>query len=143
MEIKQVENVVKTTKTVFVAVDGTEFDRQDECERYEKSFTGVMRGYLKKIAIKCDSEEAIYMSGSCDNNCFVVVPKTEDDIIKIKQAAVGSGQRPESAEIAMKDVVPGDVVMITFGYDNEWAYIDTLNRVIDRITNGTYEAVKR
>ena len=55
--MKKLEKDLITKYTVFQAVDGTEFSQKEECEKYEESALGVLRGKIKRLTI-CEPQDA-------------------------------------------------------------------------------------
>lgn len=139
MTTKQIENITKTYTTVYVATDGKEFDDKDTCRTYEKSFACAMKSYLRDMSIRESStEEDLFYTGSCENEIFIVVPKTKEDILHIKQFAIGLGTSEETANRWIDDSDIDTVILITVGYDNDWVFISRLNTIIKNIVGEKY-----
>lgn len=75
-----------TTYEVYSAMDGTEFDNVEECEKYENSAKCVL---LSKYQEYCDiitsNEEEIFYFGSCDNMIDIVKINNPEAITVILQ----------------------------------------------------------
>lgn len=125
-------------KTVYVAADGTEFDDRDECAKYDKSAVGVLKGRVKEMAIKDTNEDEIFSCGNCENRALVCVPKNQEDIDTIKQLIFATGGNKSYANKV--DGCINKVVLVFFCYD--YIYIDTLNDVVFRTTDGKYKLEK-
>lgn len=130
METKQKE--LKTFKTVYVAVDGTEFDNDKECRIYERSASGVLRGMVHKLAVREMTEEEAFSTGSCDNDCWIVIPKTKEDIFHLKQLFLSSGGSQSYAE-KLDDSQIGRIVIVTFSYDDSSMWFKTLDSLVEGI----------
>lgn len=128
MTTKQIEDV--RYKTIYVAADGTEFDDRDTCETYDRSFACVMRSRLKAISISTSTEEDIFYTGSCENEVFVVIPKTLSDIDCIKQFAYALGTGEERVSKWIDDSDINKPILVTIGYNNEWIYVSRLETIV-------------
>lgn len=125
-------------KTVYVAADGTEFDDPNECTKYDKSAVGVLKGRVKEMAIKDANEDDIFNCGNCENRVLVCIPKNQEDIDTIKQLIFATGGYESYA-----NKVDGCInkVVLVFCYD-DYIYIDTLDDVVFRATDGKYKLEK-
>ena len=141
MTTKQIENVTKTYTTVYVAADGTEFDDKDACKMYDKSFACVMKSMLNKIAINSSTEEDLFYTGSCETDVLVVIPKTEEDILHIKQLAIGLGMSEDNVNRRISESDINKIILIDIGYGNEWAFVSRFDDMVDKITAGKYKLV--
>lgn len=126
-------------KTVYVAADGTEFDDRTECEKYDKSAVGVLKGRVKEMAIKDADEEAIFNCGNSENRVLVCIPKNQEDIDTIKQLIFATGGDERYAN--KLDGCINKIVLVFFCYD-DYIYIDTVDDVVSRATDGKYKLEK-
>ena len=142
MTTKQIENITKTYTTVYVAADGKEFDDEEACSTYDKSFACAMKSYLRDMSIReTSTEEDLFYTGSCENEVFIVVPKTQKDILHIKQFAIGLGTSEERVDKWIDDGDIDTVILVTVGYNNDWVYISRLNTIIKNIVGENYKLV--
>lgn len=137
MEERKVE--LLSYKTVYVAADGTEFDDPNECAKYDKSAVGVLKGRVKAMAIKDTNEEDIFSCGSSENRVLVCVPKNQEDIDTIKQLIFATGGNKSYADKV--DGYINKVVLVFFCYD-DYIYVDTVDNVVLRATDGKYKLEK-
>jgi len=136
MTEKQIET--KSYKTVYVAVDGTEFDTIDECRNYDKSAFGVLLGRVKQMSIKDISEEDIFNCGSCDNRVLVCIPRSKEDINTLRQTMIAAGQNENYASRLTDDNI-NKPVLLTIGYAGDGAWFDTLNAIAQRALGPNYK----
>lgn len=115
---------------VYEAADGTQFDDKQECIVYENSAIGVIKGRIKEFCIKETTEDDLFHAGSCDNEVWVCVPKTLDDIDKIRQFLLITGNSEERVN-RLKDDQVGRVVFVYIGYNNEWSWFRTLDDILE------------
>jgi hypothetical protein len=142
METKQIE--IKNYKSVYVAMDGTEFDTSDQCAAYEKSAIGVIKGRLKKMSLFKGSECDLYNgAGSDESTSFVVVPKSDAEVLMVQQALYASNDcRAEYREKNADKVKVGRPVVITFNYDDEYIWATDLDELIKVATAGKFKLVE-
>ena len=126
-------------KTIYVAADGTEFDDRTECEKYDKSAVGVLKGRVKAMAIKDTNEENIFNCGNSENRVLVCIPKNQEDIDIIKQLIFATGGNKSYADKV--DGYINKVVLVFFCYD-DYIYVDTVDDVVLRATDGKYKLEK-
>ena len=140
MKEKQIE--VKNFKTVYEAEDGTQFNDKSDCERYEKTFSCAMRSHIKGIALRMTAEDCVWMNGSCDNKVYSVVPRNEDDILRIRQMMAGMGAHKSTLDLLSAEHI-GKVLLIVTGYDEDWVAFQTLEGLVKDATDGKYELKKK
>ena len=58
--------------TVYQAIDGTEFDFKEDCEAYDNSAKGVLRGKLKDLIVNDGYNGWDLMGGNEDNKILVI-----------------------------------------------------------------------
>lgn len=142
MITKQIEEHAIKYRTVYIAADGTEFDDETTCHTYEKSLACALKTNLKEMSIRDTStEEDLFYTGSCETEVFVVVPKTKEDILHIKQLAFGFGASEDQVSNWISEEDIDSVLLVTIGYNNEWAYVSRLNNIIKNIVGEKYKLV--
>ena len=130
MEIKQKEII--NYKNVYVAVDGMEFTDEAQCRAYENSAKGLLNILLHEMSVCGTTEDEVFNCGSCDNTVTVVIPKTKDDINKIRQfLLVHNCSENHAAGLTEEHI--GKIVIITVGYDGDGAWFDTLEGIASRV----------
>lgn len=137
MEIKTTEQTRIETITTYVAADGTEFKDMAACQKYEQSYICAIMSKIKAITIKESSEYGLFKMGCDEDTCYVVIPKTPQDITNILQmhSAVNNTNNPTDY------ITDGDinkVLILTVSYDGDWMSIKRLDDVINHITCGLF-----
>lgn len=66
--------------SVYEATDGTQFDFKEDCEKYEKSALGVLRGRLQKLIVGRAENAWELLGGSDEDEVIAVKPEKETDI---------------------------------------------------------------
>ena len=139
MKTKQVE--IKSYKTVYEAVDGTEFENQDDCKRYDSSFAGVMRGKMKRSVIAEGQEDHFFSCGG-EHTVLVCIPKTVKELDVIRQFLLANGNTTEQVENITDDYVGRAVIITVYEYDENLAWFDSVDKLVERLTNGKFKVVK-
>lgn len=133
METKKVEYT--TFDLVYVAADGKEFSDKNECAKYEKTYKCAILAHLRPIIIRETSEYALFDMGNDDNRSFVMVPRTDEDIIHIRQllAALGTGS-PDWLNESI-----GKPVIVTFDIDEEYAWVTRPENILRGVLGDKFE----
>lgn len=130
--------------TVYEAVDGTEFNTREECQEYDNSAKGVLRGRLKELIVNDKYDGWELMGGNEDNTILAIsVPsRAAVDIILqnyyldqpwvLKNDTVYLEKLKNAVNQAYRE---GDVVLFGLNCDDSLYFIDTRNNIIDRLNN--------
>ena len=128
--------------TIYEAVDGTQFDSKEECEQYDNSARGVLRGKLKVLTVNDTYNGWDLMGGNEDNAIIAVKVPTEADIDIVLQnyyldqpwVLNNSPVRLEKVKNAVNQAYKeGDIVLFGINCDDELYFIDTRNNIINRL----------
>lgn len=132
---------------VYVANDGTEFNNEDECRKYDDSAKGVLNAMLRKIMVKDCTEECLFGVGSCDNTMEIYRPTSDDDKKTIMQMyLLANSHVSERSELHHyieraeglidRAIKESDYLFIGRGYDYDGFWIEgTLHSVQESIEN--------
>lgn len=128
---------------VYQAVDGTEFDFKEECESYEASARGVLRGKLKALIVNDRWNGWDLMGGNEDNQVIAVaIPKESDiDTVLHNYYLDQPWILQDNNTLAKEKVVNAvnqaykeqDVILFGLNCDDDLYLIDTRNNIIDRL----------
>lgn len=126
------EIVTKSTKTVYVANDGTEFENAEECKKYESSARGVLYAKYEPMVVKTSDEYEIFLVGCDDNIVEIVCVKTQEDadlilqILLLENSLYTNEDHKERREEAIAQInsAIGDFLLVGRGYDRDsfWLY---------------------
>lgn len=83
--MKKVTETKVIERSMFEAIDGTRFETQSECERYEKTALCVLNQKYKNYVVHHGSEYDIWHIGSEDYELDLVVVPTPEAIEHILQ----------------------------------------------------------
>lgn len=129
--------------TVYEAVDGTQFDFKEDCEKYDNSAKGVLRGKLKALIINDEYNGWDLMGGIEDNTIIAVKVPTEKDIDIVLQnyyldqpwiLRVENLERKARLILAVSQAYrEQDVILFGINCDDDLYFIDTRNNIIDRL----------
>ena len=128
---------------IYQAVDGTEFNTQQDCINYEASAKGVLRGRLKEFIVNDQYDCWDLMGGNEDNQCLAIVVPTEEakDIILqnyyLDQSWILESSTPTHKERIDKAVQQAyennDVILFGLNCDDDLYLIDTRMNIINRL----------
>ena len=143
--MKEERKEIKTYKTVYVAIDGTEFQSAKDCEEYEKTAECVIFSKINGFTINTGSEEDIMGTGSCDNYCYVLKPMIEEDVDAINHVCSWVERRDtkprRNGEVAFSYDIIGKTIIFNVGYDGDCWWYQTLDELVKKITNDKMEVV--
>jgi hypothetical protein len=139
------ERTVTEKYTVYEAVDGTQFDFKEDCEKYDNSAKGVLRGKLKDLIVNDEYNGWDLMGGNENNNIIAVKVPTEADIDIVLQNYylehpwVLNDSKEEYKNKLILAVNQAyrrqDVVLFSLNCDDKLYLIDTRNNIINRLNN--------
>ena len=138
------ERTITEKYTVYQAVDGTEFNSKEDCEAYDNSAKGVLRGKLKALTVNDEYNGWDLMGGNEDNPIIAVKVPTEEDIDIVLQNYYldqpwilnNSPVHLEKVKNAVNQAYKeGDIVLFGINCDDELYFIDTRNNIINRLNN--------
>ena len=143
--MKKLEKDLITKYTVFQAVDGTEFSQKEECEKYEKSALGVLRGKIKKLTV-CEPQDAwTLMGGYDDHQVIAVKPQTETDVDTILQWYYlehsyilndsRKAMRKRLEEVITKAYKNKDVILFGINCEKEYYFINSRQNIINNLNS--------
>ena len=74
------QTVIKedASRIVYEAIDGQLFDSKEECEKYEKSAMGVLKGRFKKLIVGIHNAWDL-LRGYDDNEVYILKLKNQQD----------------------------------------------------------------
>ena len=139
------ERTITQKYTVYQAVDGTEFNSREECEKYDNSAKGVLRGRLKEFVVtdKYDCRELF--RGYEDNKCLALAVPTEEAIYVILHAYFldrpwileeRNAESKERVEKAVRQAYENnDIVLFGLNCGDEMYFIDTRMNIINRLNS--------
>lgn len=143
--MKKLEKDLITKYTVFQAVDGTEFSQKEECEKYEESALGVLRGKIKKFVV-CEQKDAwTFMGGYDDHQVIAIKPLIESDIDTILQwyyleypyllEDSRKAERERFEEVITEAWKNDDVVLFGINCENKYYFINSRQNIINNLNS--------
>lgn len=133
------------TITKYQAVDGTIFDDEKECEKYEKSAKGVLNAKYRDLVVSSSDEDDLFSGfGSSDSTIDIVRLKLRDDIDTLMQMFMlenphmtddENRERVTKIRIMLQEAIADhSYVLVHRGYDNENFWIVThIKKVIEKL----------
>lgn len=145
--MKEITKEKKSTYTVYQAVDGTEFDSKEECQKYEDSAKCVLLTKYKPLIKRTDSEYNIFTADSDEYMIDILqYLSSESDIdilIQLHRLYCSGRKLNDEHYVDMRNKLEKclknrDIVLIGRGteydgYDN-FFILTTLQEVTDNIT---------
>lgn len=143
------EIVTKSTKTVYVANDGTEFENAEECKKYEKSARGVLYAKYEPMVVKTSDEYEIFGVGCEDNTVEIVCVKTQEDadillqILFLENPYYTDENHKERREKAVETVnsAIGDFLLVGRGYELDCFWFFGTRKSIVEDFNAKFEEI--
>lgn len=135
--MKKVEKERKIQETIFVAVDGTEFQYESECSEYEKTVRCVLNARYEKLVVRRSDEWETFRVGCEDNVIDFIRIKDEKDIDTVTELYVYlnglSDKKCDRAQEFMSSLHIG-VNLISRGYEMDYmSIIGTPDTIFQRL----------
>lgn len=131
--------------TVYEAVDGTQFDFKEDCEKYDNSAKGVLRGKLKALTVNDKYNGWDLMGGNEDNKILAISVPSQAAVDIILQSYYldqswilmdGREEYRNKVILAVNQAYrEGDIVLFGINCDDELYFIDTRSNIINRLNN--------
>ena len=139
------EHTITEKYTVYQAVDGTEFNSKEDCEAYDNSAKGVLRGKLKALTVNDEYNGWDLTGGNEDNAIIAVKVPTEEDIdivlqnYYLDQSWILKDGREEFRSKVILAVNQAyreqDVILFGINCDDDLYFIDTRHNIVNRLNN--------
>ena len=141
-EIKRTETIEKVVRVEYIAEDGTIFNDEAECQKYEESALFAVSKELKRLNNANTSIYDLYEDGSEENKLEIFDVQTEKDLENLRRYLYLTLVKNGASETMIKDcftsdrgyrkdfvfdnVTIGHEVLIFWSYDEDhfWVYKD-------------------
>lgn len=147
---KTVEEIVGVE---YIAEDGTIFNNEEECKKYEKSALFVVSNKLKRLTTKETYINDFDDEGFCDCELEIFDVQTEEDLNNLRRYLYLKAITNGATEKGIKDaftfedgkrenfvfdnVTIGHEVLVFWSYDKDWFWVYK-----DGSLNGYFELLK-
>lgn len=143
--MKEVIKEKKSTYTVYQAIDGTEFNNREECQKYEDTAKCLLLTKYKPLVKRTVNEYDIFNTGSYEYMIDILYPLATESSIDtlIQLCRLYNGERETSYYDNMKNKLEEylktkDTILIGRGseyegYDN-FFILTTLQEISNKIT---------
>lgn len=139
--------------TVYEAVDGTQFDYREDCEKYENSAKGVLRGKLSRLIVNDQyGEYSLFKCGCYDGTIIAVKLPTEADVDIVLQAYYldnpyiltenNNACRTYLIDTLLQAYKEKDIVLFGFNCNDGLYLIDSRSNIIKRLVELTKKKEK-
>ena len=144
--MKEVQIETKSYKTVYRAIDGTEFTNKEDCELYERSAEGVIKARFKKLVV-AETDEWQLLRGDEDHGVYALKLGSQTDIDIVLQAYFYDQpwilkdenkydkMRQNYIAICEKALKEQDILLMGTNCDGELFFLDTRNTFIEKLNN--------
>lgn len=143
-EIKEeLKREVVDTYIHWEAVDGTVFEQKEECEKYEKSALGMLRGKINKLIVGKADNAWDLMGGNEDSSVVAILLAKEKDADTFLQWLYlecswllndTMKERKEEIETTVRDAYNSkDVILMGINYDGDYYFINSRKNIIDNL----------
>ena len=135
--MKTIERKREQTYFTYMAVDGTEFMNQAECEVYEQSAKCAVRARLSDMCLNKGYADSLLMECCSEASTMVLRLRDEADLAVLRQyVALIDG--PNNVEHRMPKEMVGKVLVVNTSCDDDWTSVYDLDEYIKVLTNGAY-----
>jgi len=149
MKIIKKENTITEYYDVYQALDGTEFHDKKECEKYEASALGVLKGRISNLIVadtRNTTEDAWTLLGGLDDHDVVGIKMpTIEDFNTVCQFFLlvcpwynDNGReeaREERISVIEKAFKDKDIVLFGINCDGDYYLINSRQGIIDKLNN--------
>lgn len=146
--MKKFEKERTTTQTYYEyeAIDGTVFDTEDECRKYENTARCVLRAKVKKLIVTKERNAWNLLGGSDDNSIVGFKFNNENDIqafIQYYCLQYGSYYTKEENTSELQKIYDqcneaqnkDDILIVGINLDEDYYIINTRNKLIENLKN--------
>ena len=144
--MKEVQIETKSYKTVYKAIDGTEFTNKEDCELYEQSAGGVIKARFKKLIV-AESDEWELFKGDDQHGVYALKLDSQTDIDTVLLAYFYDNpwilrdesryekMRQEFFDLCDKALKEQDILLMGTNCDGELYFLDTRKYFIEKLNN--------
>lgn len=136
---KKTERTIVDTRIIYKAIDGTEFDTESECKRYEATAKAVFISRLQDCIICIDCNEELFEC--CGEGEFkALVPTTHEHLDAMNQLyKLYGGKSCDKALFNEEDLNTLIFMCYCFcNYDIEWLWFYKASSIIEKCTDGKW-----
>lgn len=140
---REVKREIVETFTYYEAADGTVFDYEEECRKYENSALGVLRGRVSKLIVSEKTNAWDLMGGYDDNAVVAVAMPKEEDVNTLLQmiylecphltSEANESKRKEIEATVLKAYEEKDVILLGINCEDEYYFINSRNNIINKL----------
>ena len=129
-KIQKEEQITKVI-TLYVSIDGKEFENEEDCKAWEKSYRGTLEMSIKTIKkVNADAYALGLCNGSCDDEVWVLKPNNLNEVVLINayiDCVTGNNGQNLTADMIGKGIA------LNFGYDRDYCDVYVLEDHIKSI----------
>lgn len=136
--MKRVETKIEKTAIVYEAFDGTRFDCEEECKKYEASAYGVLKKRVMEMSLPNPDTDFANLMG--DDLEYLVVHIENEAALLTVNSFIELNNKDRSALIPASDI--GKVVVLVIRCDGDWVWRINLSQYSEHIQNDIKRATE-
>lgn len=142
--MKKITEKVTTEVVKYQATDGTIFNEDAECRKYENSAKGVLKGKFNKLIVSQHNMWDL-MRGNEDNDAVILKLKSKEDANTVLQLYYLENSyilddehnyaeiRKKFEDMVERALQKDNYLIMGLNYENEIYFVDDMNTLIDRL----------
>lgn len=140
---KEVKREVVDTIIEYYAYDGTKFDSEEECKKYESTAACVIKFNVSQCKVSEDHSAWDLMGGYDDNTVTAFKPQCNSDVDALRQFLVFNcpwlniegreEMRDRYFKIIEDAYKNGDMVLFGVNCDGDYYFINSRQNIIDNL----------
>lgn len=143
---EEIKREVVETHTMYEATDGTRFENQEECKKYEEGALGMLRARVKPL-MSAPKDAWATMGGYDDHQVVTVRIESEADYSLVlqwfftecpwylKENDVHKEQKQKIVDTFDKALINKDVLIFGRNCDDDYYFINSRQNIINNINN--------
>lgn len=141
-----IEKTIKETHVYYEAIDGTKFDDESECRKYDDTALAALRSRIKKLFTPAGEKDAWECMGGYEDSKVVAVaiPKQEDITLFMQWVFAESPHLLEESFKARAEYIQNtvetayrqnDVILLGINCDDDYYFINSVNNIISNLNS--------
>lgn len=139
--MKKIIEEITCQKYHWQAIDGTNFDDEEECKIYEKSAVCIIKSRVNKLAVGGETD-AWNLMGGCDDHtvqAYKITSEAEAAAFAQWIISFSNWWSAERQNEIINDIMTAgknkDVALVGYNCDGDPYYINTRQNIIDNLMN--------
>lgn len=134
------EREIKRYKTIYIANDGTEFETQEQCERYEKTAQCAIHAAFKSLPVQTTPDildSDIFPYFACEDNVIAVKIRNVTDLEIVNRWLLETYGKHGEEVACLGESAIGTIQLIEeYDFGNEMWFIGTPEKLKEQFIAG-------